>query len=86
VTVPSPHNDIVKSREQLSEFRALIRRLLDRIKAAHGQNAVLHVFPVCAVSTAVELGRLRMPKADMQWRIYDQIGARGGFVSALSVL
>ncbi len=86
VTVPSPHNDIVKSREQLSEFRALIRRLLDRIKAAHGQNAVLHVFPVCAVSTAVELGRIRMPKADMPWRIYDQVGARGGFVSALSVL
>jgi hypothetical protein len=86
VTVSSPHNDVVKSREQLSEFRAVMRRLLDRIKAAHGQNTVLHVFPVCSVSTAVECGRIRMPKADMPWRIYDQVGARGGFVSAVSVL
>lgn len=86
VTVSSPHNDVVKSREQLSEFRASMRPLLDRIKAVHGQDTVLHVFPVCSVSTAVECGRIRMPKADMPWRIYDQVGARGGFVSALSVL
>jgi len=86
VTVSSPHNEVVKSREQLCEFRTLMRRLLDRIKAVHGQNTVLHVFPVCSVSTAVECGRIRMPKADMPWRIYDQVGARGGFVSALSVL
>jgi hypothetical protein len=86
VTVSSPHNELVKSREQLSEFRTLMRRLLDRIKAVHGQNTILHVFPVCSVSTAVECGRIRMPKADMPWRIYDQVGARGGFVSALSVL
>lgn len=85
VTMALPHNDIIKSRTQLSQFRTLIRSLLDRIKAVHGQNTVLHVFPVCAVSTAVEFGRIRMPKADMPWRIYDQVNARGGFVSALFV-
>jgi len=85
VTVPSPHNDLTKSRVQVSEFRAVLRRVLDRIKAVHGQNTVLHVFPVCSVSMAVELGRVRMPKADMPWRIYDQVNSRNGFVSALSV-
>ena len=85
VTVPAPHNDIVKSREQMSRFRSLLRPLFDQIKAAHGQRTPLHVFPVAPVSAAIELGRTRMPKADMPWRVYDQISARGGFVHALSI-
>jgi len=85
VTVPTPHNDSMKSHEQLSSLRTLLRRLLDKIKAAHGQATPLHVFPVGSVSAAIEFGRIRMPKADMPWRIYDQVNACGGFVSALSI-
>jgi hypothetical protein len=85
VTVPTPHNDSTKSREQLSRFRSLLRPLLDHIKAAHGQTTPLHVFPVASVSVAIEFGRIRMPKADMPWRIYDQVNERGGFVFALSI-
>lgn len=85
VTVPTPHNDVTQSREQLSQLRAILRPLLDQIKAVHGQTTTLHVFPVASVSAAIEFGRVRMPKADMPWRIYDQVGARGGFVSALSI-
>lgn len=85
VTVSRPHNDLMKSREQLSRFRALMRTVLDQIKAAHGQNTLLHVFPAASVSAAVELGRIRMPKADMPWRVYDQVNALGGFVPALSI-
>ena len=85
VTVPTPHNDIMKSREQLSRFRALLRPVFDRIKAAHGQTTLLHLFPVAPLSAAVECGRVRMPKADMPWCIYDQVSARGGFVTALSI-
>jgi len=33
----------------------------------------------------VEFGRVRMPKADMPWLIYDQVNARGGFIPALSI-
>jgi hypothetical protein len=58
---------------------------MDRIKAAHGQTTPLHVFPVASVSAAIEFGRIRMPKADMPWRIYDQVNDRGGFVFALSI-
>jgi hypothetical protein len=85
VTVPEPHNDVIKSGRQLADFRATVRPLLDRIKAAHGQNVTLHIFPAAPVSLAVELGRIRMPKADMSWLIYDQSNARGGFIRALSI-
>jgi len=85
VTVPTPHNDVVKSREQVSRFRSLLRPLFNQIKAAHGQATPLHVFPVAPVSAAIEFGRTRMPKADMPWRLYDQVNARGGFVFALSI-
>lgn len=85
ITVAKPHNDTIKSRAQLSRLRALIRRLLDQIKATSGQTATLHVFPVAPVSAAVELGRVRMPKADMPWLMYDQVNARGGFVPTLLI-
>lgn len=84
VSISCPNNDFTKCREQLSEIRSLLRMLLDRIKAVHGQGATLHIFPAVSVSVAVELGRVRMPKADMPWHIYDQIEGQG-FVHALSI-
>jgi hypothetical protein len=85
IAVPCPHNDVTKSRRQVSEFRALARMALDQIKATHGQWTTLHIFPAMSVSLAVELGRVRMPKADMPWQVYDQVNALGGFVPALAV-
>jgi SMODS-associated and fused to various effectors sensor domain/HNH endonuclease len=85
VTVPAPHNDVVKSRSQLGEFRTLMRTMLDRIKTRHGQQTPLHIFPAAPVSIGIELGRVRMPKADMPWIIYDQVNERGGFVRALTL-
>lgn len=85
VTVEHPHNDLTKSREQLGRFRAVIRTQLDRIKAAHGQTTPVHIFPAASAAMAVELGRVRMPKADSPWHVYDQVNARGGFIHALSI-
>lgn len=84
VTVPSPHNDLVRSRGHLSQFRQAMRRLLDRIKAKHGEDTRLHVFPAMPIPLNVELGRVRMPKADMPWRLYDEIPG-DGFVPAVDV-
>ena len=84
ITVPTPQNDLVKTREQLATFRSLTRLLFDEIKAAYEASTLLHVFPVAAVSVAIEFGRVRMPKADMPWRVYDQIGGHG-FVKALDI-
>lgn len=85
VTVAVPHKEIVKFPKQLSDIRTLFRQLFDEIKAIHGQTTLLHVFPVMPVSLAVELGRARSPKADMPWRIYDQVNGLGGFVPALEI-
>lgn len=43
----------------------------------------IHIFPAAPVSIAIELGRVRMPKAAQSWQIYDQVRARGGFVPAI---
>lgn len=85
VTIPTPHNDFLQTREQLRAFRQAMRQLFDRIKSVHGQQTTLNIFPAMPVSTAVELGRIRMPKADMPWRIFDQNNRSGGFVSALDI-
>jgi hypothetical protein len=85
VTTAVPHNDLIKSREHLSQLRALYRRLLDQIKAMYGAGSPLHIFPACAVSAAIEFGRARMPKADMPWIVYDELPSRGGFVPAITI-
>lgn len=77
VTIDSPHNDFLHGREILRLFRELIRSLLDRIKRCHGEHAEVAIFPAMPVACAVELGRVRMPKADLPWRIYDQLPHRG---------
>lgn len=85
VTVSMPHNDIVESPATLAAFRSRLRPLLDRIKSIHGHGSTLHIFPAMPVSLAVELGRIRMPKADMSWMIYDEHSSLGGFVPALTI-
>lgn len=85
VTVATPHNDLIQTTESVKRFRESMRPLLDRIKVVHGHGAELHVFPAMPVSLAVEFGRLRMPKADMRLKIYDEQHNRGGFVHALTI-
>jgi hypothetical protein len=83
LTIEKPNNNFLKSREQLSMFRKQFRLLMDRIKARHGQDIVLHVFPAVPVSVAVEIGRVWMPKADLPLCIYDQNRKLNGFMKAL---
>ena len=85
VTIDTPHNDFVKSPKQLAAFRFLMRKMMDKIKSRHSQETALHIFPAMPVSLAVELGRIRMPKADMPWQVYDQVNSPGGFVNAINI-
>ncbi len=85
LTIESPHNDFLKSREQLARFREEFRKTLDLIKARHGQNTLLHLFPAVPVAVAMEIGRVWMPKADIPLRIYDQNRKAGGFVMAFDI-
>ena len=84
VTVDAPHNDILRRPEDQAAFRRLMRGLFDRIKAAHGERAVIHVFPAVPASLAVELGRVWMPKSDLAMVIYDN-NRTSGFVSTITI-
>jgi hypothetical protein len=72
VSIENPHNDFLKSRQQAVDFRIMMRSVMDRIKAAHGQQAAIHVFPVMPIALAVDFGRIRMPKADLPLCVYDE--------------
>jgi hypothetical protein len=85
VITTNPHNDLIKSREHLAQLRTLFRTLLNEIKAHYPASTTLHIFPACGVATAVELGRVRMPKADMPWQLYDELTSHGGFIPAITI-
>ena len=84
LTAQNPNNDIIRYPEDLAEYRKQLRSLFDEIKAAHGQTAVINVFPAIPVCCAVETGHVRMPKADLPLVIYDQASG-SGFVSRLTI-
>jgi hypothetical protein len=85
VTTPAPGNGVMHRRDDLTAFRRVMRQAFDAIKARHGQEARIHVFPALPVSAAVEVGRVWMPKADLPLVIYDENRARGGFEPRLTI-
>jgi hypothetical protein len=85
LTIERPHNDFLKSKEQLSQFRETIRQLIVDIGKSHGKHMPLAIFPAMPVACAVDLGRVRMPKADSSWIIYDQNKECGKFTRALEI-
>lgn len=85
LTAKEPHNDILRRPDDQAAFKRQLRRLFDRIKAAHGEGATINVFPALPNSAAVEVGRVWMPKADLPMRIYDQNRTVGGFIPTLTI-
>lgn len=85
VTTKRPHNDFLRSRNQLSQFRTVMREVIVEIGRAHGKNTALSIFPAIPVACAVEVGRVRMPKADGVWDIFDQDCKQGGFIHVLTL-
>jgi hypothetical protein len=80
-----PKNDHLRGKGQLSLFSRYLRTLLNKIKYLHGQNSIIHIFPAVSVAYAVEMGRVRQPKADLPYEIYDQNNKAGGFISTLTI-
>jgi hypothetical protein len=87
LTVPEEHigNDNIRNSAQLSMMRSIIRKLMVLIKDVHGSTTSLSVFPAMAVSCSIEMGRARMPKADMPWIIYDQNNKEKKFIKAIRI-
>lgn len=74
VTADNPNNDMLKSEDQLAEFRKITRKVLDEINAASQEQSV-KVFMAMPAACAVELGRVWMPKSDKQLVLYDKNNA-----------
>lgn len=85
LSVTGSNNDFIQDHEHLVAFRKEMRLLYNRIKYEHGQDTVIHVFPACPVSAAVEIGRVRMPKADCRLMLYDQNKTTGGFTPIFDI-
>lgn len=71
ITCDIPGNDMMESKYQLEQFRMAARRVMDDIKSSNPNNISLKIFMAAPASCAVELGRIRMPKADLKWIIFD---------------
>ena len=83
--IERPNNDFLKSKEQLSHFRETVRQLIVDIGNSHGKHTQLAIFPAMPVACAIDLGRVRMPKADGPWIIYDQNNEQRKFIRALEI-
>lgn len=70
VTCDKPNNDMLRAKSQLSDFRKMVRFLLDDIKSV-AQYDTLDVYMAMPAAFAIEFGRIRMAKADMKWRLFD---------------
>jgi len=77
ITCPTPHNDVMRRQDDLSNYRRLVRQALEQIKEIHGAEANLSIFPAAPVSCAIELGRVWQPKAHLDFDIFDQYGRTG---------
>ncbi|MGY4538772.1 hypothetical protein ACVW0P_003194 [Mucilaginibacter sp. UYNi724] len=85
LTHPLPHNDFLRSAQHLKKFRVIMRKTFDRIKASHGPQTVVHLFPAMPVSAAIELGRVYMPKADLPLVVYDQQNKHKAFIRTIQL-
>ena len=84
-TVQNPESDILKTKENLYQFRQKVRILLEEIKACYKEGTVLKVFYAMPVSACIEFGRLYQPKSDMPLEIYNQVDVETGFKYAISI-
>lgn len=85
ITIPRPNNDFLKAAAQLSEFRKICRELMVRIAEKHAGTEPLSIFPAIPVACAVDFGRIRMPKAEIPWVIYDQNNKHSAFIKTLEI-
>jgi hypothetical protein len=86
IYIDNPFNDFLKAKIQLEDFSIAIRILFNKIKATYDSNTLLHIFPAMPIATAIELGRVWMPKADMPLMIYDENTANSGFFQTIKII
>ncbi len=85
ITCNDPNNDMMKSIDQLNQFMSVTRKVMDDIKSNSNGYDTLLVFMSAPASCAVELGRIRMPKADLKWRLYDYMAKENADIETITI-
>lgn len=85
IRLSTPRTDSVRTREQVTEFRSLVRGLLAEIRERHGPQVIVHLFPAVPNSIAVEFGRCVLLKADPRIEAYDLNWKTRSFTHALTL-
>jgi len=75
----------LNTRGDLERFLASYLRTLATIRQAHPTLGVLHLFPAVPAPIAVTLGRVRLPKVDPAFLVYDRDARAGGFAPTMEV-
>ncbi len=86
LTIDTPSTNYLQNKRQLQDFKASVQHLFNTIKVKYNAQTPLHIFPAMPIATAIELGRVWMPKADMPLIIYDENTVNKGFSKALEIV
>lgn len=84
ITCSSPRHDALRTREDMSQFREVVRSAFNRVKEVHGEDAEVFVFPAAPAACCIEFGRCWQPKTHRPMEIFDQVQDRG-FVRRLRI-
>lgn len=72
MTIKNPNYYLIRSPKHLEEFGMKFTQLLDRIKAVHGNDTLLHVFPAAPASVAIMMGCSWKEHADLKLKFYNK--------------
>jgi len=72
LTIPEPNNDYLRSKEQLADFRTIVRAVLEDINLHAPADEAIDVHMAMSVSCAVTLGMVRNSKADRALNLFDR--------------
>lgn len=86
ITIDNPNPNYLQNKIQLQDFRTTIQQLFNTIKAKYNAQTPIHIFPAMPIATAIELGRVWFPKADMPLYLYDENTANSGFVKVIEIV
>lgn len=83
LTCENAYRDMMVSKKQLLEFKQIMRKLIGEINES--TNNPIKIIPAIPNSCAIELGRLRLPKSDNHWVLYDKTEDSDLYVETITI-
>lgn len=78
VTIPNPNMDMMRTKKQQEDFRAIIRELFSEISRSSGFDEI-KVHMAMPIAAAVEFGRVWMAKPHKSLALYDYRGGKENY-------